>query len=71
MRISSASRLCAANKLLIGGTRSPRYLTDGLYRLADLLPRAEKILVEESHHFSPSASPHLVVPALKAFFPAG
>lgn len=40
--------------LLIGGTKSPRHLTDGLYELGDLLPRAEKILVEEAHHFSPS-----------------
>jgi pimeloyl-ACP methyl ester carboxylesterase len=53
--------------LLIGGTWSPGYLTGGLYALADLLPHAEKILVERAHHFSASASPRLLVPALKGF----
>jgi pimeloyl-ACP methyl ester carboxylesterase len=56
--------------LLIGGTKSPRYLTHGLYALADLLPDAEKILVEEADHFSPSNEPNLVLPAFRGFFTA-
>lgn len=57
-----------ARVLLIGGAASPRHFVGGLYALADLLPGAEKILVEEAHHFSASDSPGLLVPALKGFF---
>jgi pimeloyl-ACP methyl ester carboxylesterase len=53
--------------LLIGGTRSPSYLSETLYRLADVLPQAEKVLVEEAGHGSPVEKPHLVVPALRGF----
>ncbi|GGU36466.1 alpha/beta fold hydrolase [Lentzea flava] len=53
--------------LLIGGTDSPRDLTSGLHALADVLPRAEKILVENAHHLTPSDEPRLVVPALRGF----
>ncbi|RAS61602.1 pimeloyl-ACP methyl ester carboxylesterase [Lentzea atacamensis] len=56
--------------LLIGGTRSPSYLTGGLYALADLLPHAEKILVDRAHHFSAAESPRLLVPALEGFLGA-
>jgi pimeloyl-ACP methyl ester carboxylesterase len=56
--------------LLIGGTRSPRAVTAGLYALADLLPDAEKILVEGAHHLSPSGKPGLVEPALRGFLTA-
>ncbi|WP_086666673.1 alpha/beta fold hydrolase [Lentzea kentuckyensis] len=56
--------------LLIGGTDSPRHLVGGLYALADLLPDAEKILVEKAHHFSASENPRLVLPALQNFLGA-
>ncbi|WP_394616425.1 alpha/beta fold hydrolase [Lentzea sp. JNUCC 0626] len=53
--------------VLVGGAKSPDYLTEGLYLLADLLPHAEKVLVEEAHHLSPSAYPHHVLPAFESF----
>lgn len=56
--------------LLIGGTESPRHFVGGLYALADLLPDAEKVLVEKAHHFSASESPGQLVPALTAFLKA-
>ena len=56
--------------LLIGGTESPRDLVGGLDALADLLPAAEKVLVEKAHHASATENPRLIVPALRGFLEA-
>lgn len=61
-------RALRSQVLLLGGTKSARHFRDGLYRLGELLPNAEKILVEEADHGSPAEHPRLVVPALKGFF---
>ncbi|GLY49443.1 hypothetical protein [Lentzea sp. NBRC 102530] len=53
--------------MLVGGAKSPKYLTEGLHLLAGLLPHAEKVLVEEAHHLSPSGHPHHVLPAFESF----
>ncbi len=53
--------------LLVGGARSPRYLTDGVHALAKLLPHAEKVLLDEAHHFTPSENPELLRPAFAGF----
>lgn len=53
--------------LLIGGTRSPRHLKETLHTLGGVLPEAEKVLVEEAGHGSPTEKPGLVAPALRSF----
>lgn len=61
-------RALRSQVLLLGGTKSARHFRDGLYRLGELLPNAEKILVEEADHGSPAERPRLLVPALEGFF---
>lgn len=61
-------RALRSQVLLLGGTKSPRHFRDALYRLGDLLPGAEKILVEEATHGSPAERPRLILPALEGFF---
>ncbi|MDX8048079.1 alpha/beta hydrolase [Lentzea sp. BCCO 10_0798] len=56
-----------ARVLLVGGTRSPDYLTEGLHALADLLPHAGKVLVADADHFTPSEHPDQVLPAFQGF----
>ncbi|MEV6715454.1 alpha/beta hydrolase [Lentzea sp. NPDC051208] len=56
-----------ARVLLVGGTKSPDYLTEGLRALADLLPHAEKVLVAEADHFTPGEHPNQVLPAFQGF----
>ena len=54
--------------LLLGGGKSERHHGDALNALAELLPRAEKVLVEQADHDSPVEDPRLLVPALRSFF---
>jgi pimeloyl-ACP methyl ester carboxylesterase len=57
-----------AKVLLMGGSKSPRYLKDALDTLAGLMPDAERAMAEGADHNSSSETPRLVIPALKAFF---
>lgn len=61
-------RALRSRVLLLGGAKSARHHRNALHALGDLLPQAEKVLVEQAGHDSPAERPRLLVPALKRFF---
>ncbi|MEV6242084.1 alpha/beta hydrolase [Lentzea sp. NPDC051838] len=57
-----------ADVVLLGGSKSPRYLKDALAILETLLPDATRVEVRGADHGSPTERPDLVVPELRRFF---
>lgn len=60
----------AAQVLLLGGSKSPAYLTTSLDALASVLPRAQWAELADCGHLAPdnSGDPARVAQALRPFF---
>jgi pimeloyl-ACP methyl ester carboxylesterase len=58
--------------LLLGGTKSPGYLSVALRELATVLPHAQRVTLDGLDHSGPEddGSPQLVAQALRGFFTA-
>jgi hypothetical protein len=63
-------RALPARVLLMGGTRSPRYLGRALDELAAVLPHSQRVCFDRLGHSGPdnSGKPRRVGPALREFF---
>ncbi|HEY4327130.1 MAG TPA: alpha/beta hydrolase [Mucilaginibacter sp.] len=59
-----------AEVLLLGGSKSPDYLLNGLKKLASILPNAKKVIFKGLDHMGPdnSGKPELIAQELKKFF---